>query len=81
MGTLDLRPSDRTTSAEMFQYDDDNHHHIDGVRLRLWTAATNGPIVRPPCDTSMENHSGMMLTEENSRFVHQSSLAILPAVM
>jgi hypothetical protein len=21
--------------------------HVDGVRLRLWTAATNGPIVHP----------------------------------
>jgi hypothetical protein len=27
----------------------------------------------------MENHGGMMLTEENSWYVHQSSLAILPA--
>jgi hypothetical protein len=24
--------------------------HVDGVRLRLWTAATNGPIVHPPGD-------------------------------
>jgi hypothetical protein len=27
---------------------------------------------------SMENHGGMMSTEKNSYFVHQSSLAILP---
>jgi hypothetical protein len=27
---------------------------------------------------SMENHGGMMLAEENSWFIHQSSLAILP---
>jgi hypothetical protein len=28
----------------------------------------------------MENHGGMMMsTEEHSRFIHQSSLAILPA--
>jgi hypothetical protein len=26
------------------QYDDD---HVDGARLRLWTAATNGPITHP----------------------------------
>jgi hypothetical protein len=24
--------------------------HVDGVRLRLWTAATSGPIVYPPGD-------------------------------
>jgi hypothetical protein len=24
--------------------------HVDGVRLRLWTAATNGPIAHPPGD-------------------------------
>jgi hypothetical protein len=24
--------------------------HVDGVRLRLWTAATNGPTVHPPGD-------------------------------
>jgi hypothetical protein len=31
------------------QYDD-NDDHVDKVRLRLWTAATNGPIVYPPGD-------------------------------
>jgi hypothetical protein len=30
---------------------------------------------------SMENHGGMLSTEEISWFVHQSSLAILPAVI
>jgi hypothetical protein len=28
---------------------------------------------------SMKNHGGMISAEENSLFVHQSSLAILPA--
>jgi hypothetical protein len=31
--------------------DDDHHyHHVDEVRLRLWTAATSGPIIPPPGD-------------------------------
>jgi hypothetical protein len=29
---------------------DDDHDHVDGVRLRLWIAATNGPTVRPQSD-------------------------------
>jgi hypothetical protein len=27
--------------------DDDDDNHVDEVRLRLWTAATNMPIVHP----------------------------------
>jgi hypothetical protein len=33
--------------------DDDHHHHhnhVDGMTIRLWTAAINGPIVHPPGD-------------------------------
>jgi hypothetical protein len=55
---------------------DDNH--IDGVRLHLQITATNGPVVHPPGDMSMDNHGGMTSTGENSWVVHQSSLAILP---
>jgi hypothetical protein len=40
--------------------------HVDGVRLRLWTAATNGPFAYPSCDMSMESHGGI-LTGENRR--------------
>jgi hypothetical protein len=29
---------------------DDDHHHVDGERLHLWTAAINGPIVHSPGD-------------------------------
>jgi hypothetical protein len=32
----------------MFYIDDDNH--VYGVRLRLWTAATNGSIIHSPRD-------------------------------
>jgi hypothetical protein len=31
--------------------DDDDDGHVDGMRLRLWTAVTNGPIVHLPSDT------------------------------
>jgi hypothetical protein len=24
--------------------------HVDGMKLYLWTSATNGPIVHPPAD-------------------------------
>jgi hypothetical protein len=35
---------------------------VDGVRLCLWTAATNGPVVHGLDNMSMENHGGMILT-------------------
>jgi hypothetical protein len=59
----------------ILRHDDDVS--VDGVRLRLWTMATSGPIVHPS-DMSMENHGRMILTGENSWFIHQSLLAILP---
>jgi hypothetical protein len=31
-------------------FDDDGDDEVDGVRLRLWTVATNGPIVHPSGD-------------------------------
>jgi hypothetical protein len=30
---------------------DDEHDHVDGMRQRLWTVATNWPIVHPPSNT------------------------------
>jgi hypothetical protein len=36
-----------------------------GVRSRLWTAATDGHIVHPPDDMSLESDGGMILTGEN----------------
>jgi hypothetical protein len=51
---------------------------VDEVRLRLWTAATNGPV-HPTWYMSMENDGGMISTEEQSWFVHQRSLPILTA--
>jgi hypothetical protein len=51
--------------------DDD---HVDGVRLRLWTEATNGPVVDHPTDMSVENHGAMMSTGESYWFVHKSAL-------
>jgi hypothetical protein len=35
---------------------DEDDVHVNVVRLCLWTAATNGPIVHPPGDMSMEYH-------------------------
>jgi hypothetical protein len=35
--------------------------HFNGVRLRLWTVATNRPIVHPP---DVWSPSGLILTEE-----------------
>jgi hypothetical protein len=31
-------------------WEEDNDVHVDGVRLRLWTAVTNWPTVHPPGD-------------------------------
>jgi hypothetical protein len=33
---------------------------FDGVRLRLWTAATSGHIFHPPHDMSLESDGGMI---------------------
>jgi hypothetical protein len=52
----------------------------DWVRLRLRTAATTGPIVRPPGDMwSWKAMVAMMPSGDNSWLVHQNSLAVLPA--
>jgi hypothetical protein len=40
---------------------------------------STGLLFIPRWYMSMENHGGMLSTGENSLFVHQSSLAILPA--
>jgi hypothetical protein len=37
-----------TTEEDVDVNDHDNH--VKGVRLHLWAAATNGPIVHPPGD-------------------------------
>jgi hypothetical protein len=55
----------------------DDDDHVDGVRLRLWIAATNRPIVHPLGDiwawrTMVEWH------RQGKTFVHQSPLAVLP---
>jgi hypothetical protein len=43
--------------------------HVDGVRLCLWTAASNGSNVHPPgyIYMSMNSYGGMILTEKNRR--------------
>jgi hypothetical protein len=59
----------------LFHIDD----HVNGVRLCLWTAAANRPNVHFPGDIWAWWTGGMMLTEENSWFIYQSSLATVPA--
>jgi hypothetical protein len=60
---------------------DDHNDHVDGVRLHLWSATINGPIVHPPGDMTMKSHGWMIWTGENSWFVHHSSLGLLQAVV
>jgi hypothetical protein len=52
--------------------DDDHHHHhhVDGVRLRLWTAATNGPIVCPPAMYEYGEPWRNDIDKQNSWFIH-----------
>jgi hypothetical protein len=45
---------------------DFNDDRVEGIRMCLWTAATNGPIVHPPSwYMSMENHDGMLSAGES----------------
>jgi hypothetical protein len=61
---------------------DGDHQNVSEMRLRLWTAGTNGPIFHPPIwYMSMENHGGVVLTGKHSWFVHNNFLAMLPAVI
>jgi hypothetical protein len=41
--------------------------HIERVRLCLWTAVTNGPIVNPLWYMSMDSNSGIILTGETEQ--------------
>jgi hypothetical protein len=65
------------TKINKHETDDD---HVDGVRLRLSTAGTNGPIVHPPDDTwawrTMVEWYRQVKTPDTST----RGLAILPAV-
>jgi hypothetical protein len=46
-----LQAGSTMTSAQYLQtLDDDDDDDVNGVRLRLRTAITNGPIVHPPGD-------------------------------
>jgi hypothetical protein len=40
--------------------------HVDGVRLSLWSAATNGPIVMPTWYMSMEIDGGMIQRKQKN---------------
>jgi hypothetical protein len=44
-----------------------SYFFIYGVRLRLWTAATNGHTVHPPDNMSLKSDGGMILTGKNRR--------------
>jgi hypothetical protein len=46
------------STAEVHSVPHDDH--VDGVRLRLWIAATNGPTVHPSDYMSIENYGGMI---------------------
>jgi hypothetical protein len=41
--------------------------HVDGVRLRLWTAVNVGHVVHPLGDIWVRSHGGMMLTGKDQR--------------
>jgi hypothetical protein len=45
---------------------------VDGVRLCLRTAATDGPIVHLPGEISMEIHGGMILTGNAEELMRKS---------
>jgi hypothetical protein len=51
--------------------------HIDGARLRLWTAVTKGPIVHPRAIYEPREPWWNYIDRGNSWFVRQSSLATL----
>jgi hypothetical protein len=56
---------------------DDNDERVDGVRLRLWTAATNGPIFHPLGDIwAIQIHGGMIST--GKLLIHLRQLSYNP---
>jgi hypothetical protein len=57
----------------------DNDDHIDGARLRLWTATSNGSIVCVPGDiwVYMVYMVELYRQGENFWFVYQSSPVIM----